>query len=38
MLDFFNVDIQYDLKELEEEFCKGVEKLRTYSLLIVKSF
>ena len=23
MLDFFNVDIQYDLKELEEEFSRG---------------
>jgi len=28
MLDYFDVDIQYDLKELEEEFFIGVERLR----------
>ena len=38
MLDFFNVDIQYDLKELEEEFCKGVDKLRTLQFIDSEEF
>ena len=28
MIDYYNVDIQYDLKELEEEFCEGIETLK----------
>ena len=28
MIDYYNVDIQYDLNELEEEFCEGIETLR----------
>ena len=28
MIDYYNVDIQYDLKELEEEFCEGIEALK----------
>lgn len=28
MIDYYNVDIQYDLKELEEEFCEGIEMLK----------
>ena len=38
MLDFFDVDIQYDLEELEEEFCKGVEKLRTLKFIDSEEF
>ena len=38
MLDFFDVDIQYDLKELEAEFCKGVEKLRTLKFIDSEEF
>ncbi len=38
MLDFFDVDIQYDLKELEEEFCAGVEKLRTLQFIDSEEF
>jgi len=28
MLDFFDVDIQYDIVELEEEFCNAVDRLK----------
>lgn len=28
MIDFYDVDIQYDLKELEEEFLEGVKELK----------
>lgn len=28
MIDFYDVDIQYDLKELEEEFLEGVKTLK----------
>ncbi|WP_339709837.1 adenylosuccinate synthase [uncultured Kriegella sp.] len=28
MIDFYNVDIEYDLKELEKEFCTGIEALK----------
>ena len=38
MLDFFNVDIQYNLKELEEEFCKGVDKLRRLQFIDSEEF
>ncbi|MEM9076878.1 MAG: adenylosuccinate synthase [Bacteroidota bacterium] len=33
MIDFYNVDIQYDLKELEEEFCEGVETLKKLTFI-----
>lgn len=33
MLSFFNVQIDYNLKELETEFCKGIEKLRTLQFI-----
>ncbi|HIP27112.1 MAG TPA: adenylosuccinate synthase, partial [Flavobacteriaceae bacterium] len=33
MLDYFDVDIQYDLKELEEEFFIGVERLRQLTFI-----
>lgn len=38
MLDFFDVDIQYDIEELEAEFCKGVEKLRTLTFIDSEEF
>ena len=38
MLDFFDVDIQYDLEELQEEFCKGVDKLRTLQFIDSEEF
>lgn len=28
MIDYYDVDIQYDLKELEQEFCEGIETLQ----------
>ena len=28
MIEFFDVDIQYDLEELEAEFCKAIEVLK----------
>ncbi|BFP42703.1 adenylosuccinate synthase [Flavobacteriaceae bacterium GF1] len=28
MIAYYNVDIQYDLKELEDEFCEGIEALK----------
>ena len=31
MLDFFNVDIQYNLKELEEEFCARANPDRVFA-------
>ena len=33
MIDFYNVDIQYDLKELEDEFCEGVETLKKLTFI-----
>ena len=33
MITFYNVDIQYDLKELEEEFCEAVETLKTLTFI-----
>ncbi|NER14164.1 adenylosuccinate synthase [Leptobacterium flavescens] len=33
MIDFYNVDVQYDLKELEEEFCDAVEVLKTLTFI-----
>ena len=38
MLDFFDVDIQYDLKELEEEFSEGVDKLRRLQFIDSEEF
>ncbi len=38
MLDFFDVDIQYDLKELEEEFSEGVDKLRRLEFIDSEEF
>jgi adenylosuccinate synthase len=33
MLDFFEVDIQYDLKELEVEFCNAIEALKKLTFI-----
>lgn len=38
MLDFFNVDVQYHLKELEEEFCAGINKLKTLQFIDSEEF
>jgi len=38
MIDFFDADIQYDLAELEAEFEKGVEKLRTLKFIDSEEF
>ncbi len=38
MLDFFNVDVQYNLKELEEEFCAGIDKLKTLQFIDSEEF
>mgnify|MGYP003634604153 CR=1 FL=1 len=33
MIDFFDVDIQYNLKELESEFCKAVDALKKLTFI-----
>ncbi len=33
MIDFFNVDIQYDLEELEKEFCTAVDVLKQLTFI-----
>ncbi|MBO0353626.1 adenylosuccinate synthase [Muricauda ruestringensis] len=33
MIDFYNVDIQYNLDELEAEFCEGVERLKKLTFI-----
>lgn len=33
MIDYYDVDIQYDLKELEEEFCEGIETLKNLKFI-----
>ena len=38
MLDFFDVEIQYDLKELEEEFIEGVDKLKSLQFIDSEEF
>ncbi|TAI49331.1 adenylosuccinate synthase [Flagellimonas allohymeniacidonis] len=38
MIDFYNVDIQYDLKELEDEFCEGVEALKKLTFIDSEEF
>ena len=38
MLDFFEVDIQYDLDELEAEFCRGIDKLKTLQFIDSEAF
>ncbi len=38
MLDFFDVDIQYDLDELEEEFSKGIDKLKSLQFIDSEEF
>lgn len=38
MLAFFDVDIQFDLKELENEFIKGIKKLRSLKFIDSEEF
>jgi len=38
MLRFFEVDIQFDLEELEAEFCKGIDKLKTLQFIDSEDF
>ncbi|MGD1946115.1 MAG: adenylosuccinate synthase [Croceivirga sp.] len=33
MIDYYNVDIQYDLKELEDEFCESIDTLRKLTFI-----
>jgi len=33
MIDFYDVDIQYNLEELEAEFCEGVETLKKLTFI-----
>ncbi|MCL4137182.1 UNVERIFIED_CONTAM: hypothetical protein GTU68_031508 [Idotea baltica] len=33
MLNYFEVDIQFDLEELEKQFCKAVEKLKELTFI-----
>lgn len=38
LLGFHNIDIQYDLKELEEEFCEGIETLKKLQFIDSEQF
>ena len=38
MLQFFDVQIEYDLKELEAEFRKGIDKLKTLKFIDSEEF
>ena len=38
MLDYFNVQVEYDLDELEAEFDLGIEKLRTLQFIDSEEF
>lgn len=38
MLKFFNVQIEYNLNELEAEFCKGIDKLKTLTFIDSEEF
>nr|WP_116218180.1 adenylosuccinate synthase [Allomuricauda sp.] len=33
MINFYNVEIEYNLAELEAEFCEGVERLKTLTFI-----
>lgn len=33
MIDFYDVDIQYDLRELEEQFCEAVDELKELTFI-----
>jgi len=33
MIDYYDVDLQYDLKDLETEFCEGVEELKKLTFI-----
>ena len=38
MLEFFDVQIEYDLNELEAEFIKGIDKLKTLAFIDSEEF
>ena len=38
MIDFYNVDIQYDLKELETDFFEAIETLKTLKFIDSEEF
>ncbi|WP_299522155.1 adenylosuccinate synthase [Winogradskyella sp.] len=38
MIDFYNVDIQYDLKDLEADFFEGIETLKTLKFIDSEEF
>jgi adenylosuccinate synthase len=38
MLEFFDVQVEYNLKELEAEFIKGIDKLRTLEFIDSEEF
>ncbi|MEO2051187.1 MAG: adenylosuccinate synthase [Allomuricauda sp.] len=38
MIDFYDVDIQYNLEELEAEFCEGVETLKKLTFIDSEEF
>ena len=38
MLDYFNIEIEYDLDELEAEFDRGIDKLRTLQFIDSEEF
>ncbi len=33
MIDFFDVELEYDLKELEDEFCEAIAVLKQYTFI-----
>ncbi len=33
MIDFYNVDVQYDLQDLESDFCEAVEELKKLTFI-----
>ncbi len=33
MIDFFDVELEYDLKELEDEFCEAITVLKQYTFI-----
>ena len=38
MLDYFNIQIDYDLDELEAEFDQGIEKLKMLQFIDSEEF
>ncbi|XLS30411.1 adenylosuccinate synthase [Flavobacteriaceae bacterium M23B6Z8] len=38
MINFYDVDVQYDLKELEDEFCEAIEVLKSLTFIDSEEF